>query len=132
MSVTTIENPIAYSIQSTLRDYDIQITGSTNAADINPSLNARSGGSASTSTSTSTSTSQNPASWPTDHHRIPNHRPINRDLNLDERPRGSNGIEQTFLLVMFTGVALNAVSLHVTAAVCARLCRCCMRHGSLI
>jgi hypothetical protein len=101
MSVTTTENPITYALHSTLQDYDIHVTGANiNDANIDPSPNV----------SATSALVQNPPHWPRDHHRIPDYRPVNRHLNVEERPRGSNGIERTFLLFMFTGVALNAVS----------------------
>ena len=53
---------------------------------------------------------QNPPNWPTDHYRVPDYRPINRNLDFAERPQGSNGFEFAFLTMMFTGVCLNAVS----------------------
>jgi hypothetical protein len=100
MSVTTTANPITHTIQSTLQDYDIHVTGHIdNTNETNDDV-----------TLSSSAAVQNPSRWPRDHHRIPNYRPINRHLNLAERPNGSNGIEHTFLLFMFTGVALNAVS----------------------
>jgi len=53
---------------------------------------------------------QNPPNWPTDRHRIPSYRPVNRNLDPNERPRGSNPAEFIFINIMFTGVFLNAVS----------------------
>jgi len=94
MSVTVTDNPITSTLHSTLQDYEIHVTG--DAADIDQTLNERE----------SSSSAQNPHYWPRDHHRIPNHRPINRNLNLAERPRGSHPIETAFVFVMFTGVAL--------------------------
>lgn len=104
MSVTTIVTPITYTLQSTLQDYEIHISGdNTNEANIDTTLNP----------SPIFTLVHNPPGWPRDHNRIPNYRPLNRNLNLEERPNGSNGIERTFLFIMFTGVALNAVSLYM-------------------
>ncbi|KAL3422097.1 hypothetical protein PVAG01_06253 [Phlyctema vagabunda] len=50
----------------------------------------------------------NPTNWPTDRNRVPPYRPINRNLNLQERSFGSNVPETIFLTIMFSGVALNA------------------------
>lgn len=97
MSVTITDNPITSTLHSTLQDYEIHVTGDT--GDIDQTLNERG----------SSSSDQNPPYWPRDHHRVPNYRPINRNLNLDERPRGSNPIERAFIFAMFTGVAMNAV-----------------------
>ncbi|KAM3071813.1 hypothetical protein ACMFMG_009670 [Clarireedia jacksonii] len=96
MSVTITDNPITSTLHSTLQDYEIHVTG--DGGDIDQTLNARE----------SPSSGQNPHYWPRDHYRIPNHRPINHNLNLTERPRGSHPIETVFVVVMFTGVSLNA------------------------
>ncbi|KIN09138.1 hypothetical protein OIDMADRAFT_150265 [Oidiodendron maius Zn] len=52
--------------------------------------------------------SSNPPSWPSDRNRIPPYRPINRHLNLEERPLGSSALERAFLVAMFSGVTMNA------------------------
>ncbi|EPE34795.1 hypothetical protein GLAREA_10490 [Glarea lozoyensis ATCC 20868] len=52
----------------------------------------------------------NQRNWPTDYHRVPPHRPINRDLDPEERPRGSNTAEFIFISIMFTGVFTSAHS----------------------
>lgn len=51
----------------------------------------------------------NPEGWPTDRHRVPPYRPINRELDPKERTLGTNIFETTFLIVMFSGVVTNAV-----------------------
>lgn len=51
----------------------------------------------------------NPTWWPTDHRRVPNYRPINRNLDWDQRPGGTNVIEMIFIFTMLRGVQLNAV-----------------------
>jgi hypothetical protein len=53
--------------------------------------------------------SPQPANWPTHHRRIPEFRPINRNLSFEERPGGSNPGEIVFIQVMLHGVWLNAV-----------------------
>lgn len=103
MSVTTTDNPITLSLRQTLNDYEVHLTGDSNdtqsqIAEPNPR-------------SRSELAAQNPPSWPQEYHRMPNYRPINRNLSFAERPGGSNGVEQLFITVMFTGVSLNAVSL---------------------
>ncbi|KAH8594826.1 hypothetical protein B0O99DRAFT_623735 [Bisporella sp. PMI_857] len=97
MSVTTTDNPMSSALHDTLQDYEIHMTGDNR--NIDTGLNI----------SETSAVIGNPHYWPRDRHRIPNYRPINRNLNLAERPRGSNGVEQVFLAVMFNGVALNAV-----------------------
>lgn len=104
MSVTTTASPITYTLQSTLQDYEVHVSGGdTNEANIDASLHP----------SSLSTLVQNPPDWPRDHNRIPNYRPLNLHLNPEERPNGSDGFEHAFLLVMFTGVALNAVSLYM-------------------
>lgn len=54
--------------------------------------------------------SDNPANWPTRYRRIPPYRPVNRNLDLSERPNGSNRGELVFVTVMMNGVRLQSVS----------------------
>ncbi|KAI9930235.1 hypothetical protein ASPWEDRAFT_23957 [Aspergillus wentii DTO 134E9] len=49
-----------------------------------------------------------PANWPSNHRRVPAYRPINRNLEFDERPAGSNPAEFVFIQTMLHGVWLNA------------------------
>jgi hypothetical protein len=100
MSVTTTDNPATTSLRQTLGDYEVHLTGD----------NEGTGEIAAPNVSNTASTSGNPPGWPQDHHRVPNYRAIDRNLNAAERPNGSNGVERVFITVMFTGVALNAVS----------------------
>jgi hypothetical protein len=97
MSVTTTANPITYNLQSVLADYDLHHT----EEELDTSLNAH----------PAPNTSQeNPSSWPTEHRRVPEYRPINTALDQSERRVYQNGIEQVFVGVMFTGVFLESVS----------------------
>ncbi|RDL31059.1 Uncharacterized protein BP5553_09848 [Venustampulla echinocandica] len=50
----------------------------------------------------------NPDWWPTDHRRVPDYRPINRNLDRIQRPDGTNMIEMAFIFTMLRGVQLNA------------------------
>lgn len=54
--------------------------------------------------------SSQPASWPTHHRRVPPYRPINYNLDLNDRPTGSNPVESVLIFLMMHGVWLNAVS----------------------
>jgi hypothetical protein len=83
--------------QTVLSDYTIRLTGQEESAA--PQQESQS----------TTQLVHNPESWPTDRRRIPNYRPIDRSRTQEERPNGSNGFEQAFLTMMFTGVVLNAV-----------------------
>ncbi|KAK2785076.1 hypothetical protein FQN52_003785 [Onygenales sp. PD_12] len=53
---------------------------------------------------------ENPPYWPTDYHRVPPHRPINRELDQSQRAVYQNRAEQAFVNVMLSGVWTNAVS----------------------
>ena len=89
-TVTTSE------LQHILSDYKLHLTGSDETIKLAPL--------------SSPARPQNPSSWPADRHRVPPYRPIDRTLDFDERPNGSNAAEHVFLVILFTGVFLNAVS----------------------
>lgn len=84
-------------LEGVLSDYTIRLTG------YDPTTGDRS--------ETTTNTISNPPNWPTDHHRIPNYRPIDRNRDAESRPN-ARGFERVFLTIMFSGVAMNAVSKH--------------------
>ena len=81
------------NLEKVLEDYRIVLTGSDTPCQ-----------------QTSTNVHTNPPGWPTDNFRIPDYRPINKNLDAEERPNGSHVIEKAFLRIMFTGVFINAVS----------------------
>nr|OQO06815.1 hypothetical protein B0A51_16707 [Rachicladosporium sp. CCFEE 5018] len=100
MSVTTTENPLYHTTASLLRDYDIHhsntspSTSEPASTDLNPHPNP---------------SSTNPESWPTDHRRIPEYRPINRELDSQARGGwGRNPPERTFVFLMMNGVGFSA------------------------
>jgi hypothetical protein len=97
MSVTTTANPIHYTLHPVLADYDLHHTES---LDTSPNAHP----------APSTSHQESPADWPTEHRRVPAYRPINTELDQSERRVYQNGIERTFIAVMFTGVFLQSVS----------------------
>ncbi|KAG4422624.1 hypothetical protein IFR04_004245 [Cadophora malorum] len=97
MSVTTTANPITLSLQQTLGDYEVHVTGDSQETRPVASQNSR-----------RSNAVANPPSWPRNYHRVPPHRPVNRDLDWSERPLGANPGEKLFLNVMFTGVSSNA------------------------
>ncbi|KAL2867213.1 uncharacterized protein BJX67DRAFT_353399 [Aspergillus lucknowensis] len=49
-----------------------------------------------------------PANWPSDHRRVPPYRPVNRNLDWNERAAGSSVPEYIFIQSMLHGVWLNA------------------------
>jgi hypothetical protein len=85
----------ATELQGVLEDYKIHLTGD----------NLTSGQAESPPTAT-----RNPPDWPTDHRRVPDYRPVDRNRDVEGRPNGENAFERGFLTIMFTGVVMNAVS----------------------
>lgn len=85
----------ATELEGVLSDYTIHLTGYDPATGEGSATNAN--------------TISNPPNWPTDHRRIPNYRPIDRNRDAESRPNGT-GFERVFLTIMFSGVAMNAVS----------------------
>ncbi|KAH7134971.1 hypothetical protein B0J11DRAFT_478309 [Dendryphion nanum] len=98
MSVTTTANPTTHNLHTVLANYDIHhspsLEASTNSHPI-PSPHPY-------------PSSLDPISWPTDHRRVPAHRPVNTGLDQSERRVYQNGIERAFVTVMFTGVFTEA------------------------
>lgn len=81
---------------SSLSDYRIQLTGSTDALPVKITCRRV--------------TDKNPPYWPKNYRRVPPHRPINKYLDLSERPNGATTGEWVFVNVMLNGVRLNSVS----------------------
>lgn len=96
MSVTTTQNAVTYNTLSVLADYELHHSDTSDPA---PAPNSH-----------PALASQNPPEWPTDHRRVPNYRPINRDLDQSQRRIYNNNVERAFVTVMLRGVWLNAVS----------------------
>ncbi|CAJ2507694.1 Uu.00g088800.m01.CDS01 [Anthostomella pinea] len=101
MSVTTTENPVSYTLQNTLQDYEVQVDG---ACDLPQHhwvpLRDREAPEA-----------DNPPDWPTDERRgMPRYRPINYELDTAQRPWGANPIGTAFVATMFTGVWIQATA----------------------
>jgi len=104
MSVTTRTNVVSGSALHFLTDYELHHSGDPEkpAAAEDPNFRADLAAS-----------SSNPPSWPTDHRAVPPYRPIDRNLDFEQRPAGANLIESIFIATMLNGVRLNAVSLSV-------------------
>lgn len=101
MSVTTTQNPVTGSVLQVLADYDLHHSGDPaqpREAD-NPNQRPQ-------------PAANNPDWWPSNYNRIPPHRPINRNLDLEQRPGGVNIIERTFIFTMLNGCGINAVCLQ--------------------
>ncbi len=101
MSVTTSTNTVTQSVLHLLTDYDLHHSG-------DPAISGRP--EPPNASQTDTAEHQNPDWWPTDHRRVPDHRPVNQDLDRSLRPDGINGAERTFIFTMLRGVQLMAVS----------------------
>lgn len=100
MSVTTTSNTQTYNIRTVLADYDLHHTPATDPLDT--TLNAH--------PSPNPLPQSNPADWPTNERRVPPYRPVNTELDHSQRRVYQNGIERTFITVMFSGVFLESVS----------------------
>ncbi|GAM87651.1 hypothetical protein ANO11243_056780 [Dothideomycetidae sp. 11243] len=99
MSVTTSQNPITYSIQRTLADYDLHHSTPSSDDDVfDPSLN----------------THPQPAStiqafgpqWETQYRRVPPHAPVNTGLDIASRSITLNNAERFFIFNMFNGILI--------------------------
>lgn len=101
MSVTTTENRLYYNTVDILRDYDVHHTNAEEREPLDSTLNEH----------PIPEPASNPEGWPTDHRRVPPYRPVNRELNQEERaPFGRNVVEGTFIFLMLNGVRINSVS----------------------
>ncbi|KAH8771865.1 hypothetical protein F5883DRAFT_550665 [Diaporthe sp. PMI_573] len=101
MSATTIDNPVTTAVsRAVLQDYDIHLTGDETVAP--PDSDSRPPQPA--------STAANPPGWDTEHRGVPPYRPINRELDLTQRPLGGNPVGDVFVTTMFTGVFINATA----------------------
>jgi hypothetical protein len=103
MSVTTTANPLTYNISSVLADYEL--THSDSNTPLDTSLNAH-------PRSASAPNPQILCDWPTDHRRVPTYRPINTELDQSQRRVYQNPIERAFIVVMFSGVFVESVSMQ--------------------
>jgi len=99
MSVTATSNPVTASVLQVLTDYDLHHSGSPGNPSPAPSPNIRSYPSTS-----------NPRDWPTNHRAVPPYRPVDRNLDREQRPGGLNGAEVVFIYIMLNGVKMNAMA----------------------
>ncbi|KAK7966027.1 uncharacterized protein PG986_000304 [Apiospora aurea] len=127
MSVTTTDNPITSTLSDTLQDYEIRLTGAQDlpaaqrqqAEESAPLLppsqqqQQQNGGFPDWVPLTDHAAPEgveNPPDWDTEHRGVPPYRPINYNLDREVRPWGSNAIETGFVLHMFHGVWLTALT----------------------
>jgi len=106
MSVTTTDNPVTTTLQHDyLQDYNIRLTGgdqvhATEQHSAPPNTDNR-----------PPEIVENPPGWDDQHRDVPPYRPVNTNLDREQRPWGSNPIESAFVFHMLHGVWLNSVSL---------------------
>ncbi|KAL6243408.1 hypothetical protein RBB50_009400 [Rhinocladiella similis] len=102
MSVTTTSNVVSTNVLHLLADYEIHQTGTPESASHpNPQpveLN----------TGSDRQSDNNPPWWDRNHRRVPPYRPLNQNLDLEERPDGINTVERLFIFTMLNGVGINA------------------------
>ena len=101
MSVTTTQNPQTYSIARTLADYNLHHS-ELDSEEHDATLNHR-------PTATTASVVD---SWETEYRRVPQPRPIDRELDFDSRNTTLNNIERFFLFNMFGGILIVQVRPH--------------------
>lgn len=110
MSVATTENPITHTLLRTLADYDVHHSGSPANPQPAPAPNVHA---PQTSPEVASRSTNNPEGWPGNYRRVPDYRPADPNLDLEQRPNGINGFERAFISTMFLGVATNAVSISL-------------------
>ncbi|KAK2065741.1 hypothetical protein LY76DRAFT_558789 [Colletotrichum caudatum] len=99
MSATVTENPVTSTIQQDyLHDYQIRLTGGIEEAFARPNEDAPA------------PAAEYPPGWHDRHRQVPPYRPVNRHLDLADRPWGSNGIETPFVYLMLNGCWLQEIA----------------------
>lgn len=109
MSTTTTDNPISTTLHRAaqadhLRDYEVHLT-SDGTTPAEPNTDNRPSPPAVSSL----------PGWDDGHRGVPPYRPINRNLDMSQRPWGGNPVGDAFVLTMFTGVftlAVSVIELH--------------------
>jgi len=103
-------NVVTISELETLSDYTVHLTGyDTTNSSATPSSNPP-------PSNTTGESYSNPSTWPTDHRRVPDYRPIDRTRDPADRPNGNNGFERAFLRIMFGGLFMNATAAKIWGA----------------
>lgn len=96
MSVTTTTTTQSREVLRLLADYELTHTGEEDAGTEPPQ--------------THQPEVSNPSWWPTDYSGVPPYRPINYNLDREQRPWARPGIETAFAFTMLNGVGVVAVS----------------------
>lgn len=107
MATTTTSTTVGYqTLMTTLGDYELHHSGQPG----DPESRAPPPNSRPDIQSDEVAAQSNPADWITGYRGIPPHRPINRNLDYEQRPAGGNPVEAVFIAVLLNGTALLAVS----------------------
>lgn len=103
MSATITDNPITTTIQQDyLHDYQIRLSGGVEEAFSRSNEDSP------------PPAAENPPDWYDQHRQVPPYRPVNRNLDIADRPWGSNGVESAFVFVMLNGCWLKGVRDAIT------------------
>ncbi|KAB5563072.1 hypothetical protein GE09DRAFT_1219654 [Coniochaeta sp. 2T2.1] len=109
MSATTTDNAVTTTLQADhLQDYNIRLTGG--GGGDSTQLQQRPAGPNTDNRPPQQGAVENPSWWDDEHRQVPPYRPVNRNLDLEQRPWGSNPVESAFVFHMLHGVWLNSVS----------------------
>lgn len=99
MSATTTDNPMTTSVLHVLQDYEVHHSGSDDQEVAPPTTNE-------------IKRETNPSDWPANYNRIPAYRPLNRHLDMQERPAGLNVPEMIFIGTMLRGCLIIGVCMQ--------------------
>ncbi|KXJ85370.1 hypothetical protein Micbo1qcDRAFT_56069 [Microdochium bolleyi] len=110
-STTTVTE--TRTAKTVLDDYALRHTGSSSNDVVSINSSASSSSAASAAGDNNTTAAAPPVPWDTTHRRVPPYRPLNYARDLSEVRVYQNGIEQTFIGTMFTGLFINATTAHV-------------------
>ncbi|KAF4624950.1 hypothetical protein G7Y89_g13221 [Cudoniella acicularis] len=100
-TTTMTADPTRLEIQGVLQDYNIRLTGTPEESD--------STAAAALPLLDRVPEANNPwPNWPDNYREVPLYRPINRNLDFNERPGGRFAMERIFIATMLHGVWVNA------------------------
>lgn len=104
MSVTTTASTTTQGVIRLLADYDLTHSGDEDGT-VDASLNER----------PTAPTRSNPSWWPTDQNGIPPYRPIDYNLDREQRPWAGSPAESAFAWTLLNGVGIVSVREPVVA-----------------
>lgn len=115
MSATTTDNPVSSTLLraaqpgSHLEDYEVHLTTGNETAAA-PPTNAR----------PQQPAVANPPGWGSEHRGVPPLRPVDTQLDPNERPWNGNPVGDAFVITMFTGVFTISVREASSPILCGR------------